>query len=1004
MWFRAIGLSCVALVAPAQAADQLQFGSPPSWVVSQQVPAPSAEPGNSPIEILLSDAQVNLQPDALSTYSHTAIRINNAQGLAAGSVAATWDPEFDSVTIHQVTIRRGGQTIDVLGNGQKFTILRREQDLEQQTLNGQLTATLQPEGLQVGDIVELEMSLIRRDPTLQGHMELNSDLTIPISIDQARLRVLIPSKAAVRQRVGRGLPAASISKTDGATVSTWTLSGLPVEQPPEFAPPRYASNRRLEITDFQSWNVLAALFLPLYEKASIIAPEGPLRQEIDRIKTASADPIKRAELALQLVEQKVRYVNLALGVGGLVPSDTNETWKRRFGDCKAKSVLLTGLLRELGIDAVPVLVNTEAGDGLNERLPMVGLFNHVLVRAVIGGKTFWLDGTRTGDTTLEALEVPYHHWGLPIVRNADLVKILPSPRTRPDIETIIRTNASAGVAEPVPTTIEIVMRGDLAILQNVVLSSVEPDRRDEAIIKQLESKLDRFEVEKHSATYDAAAQVYRLRGEGLQTLDLNGGVYWTEVPSPGYKADFRRTSKRDLDAPVEIGFPSYKRTVQTIVIPKDRVRSTTFQVAPINTIVAGVEYRQNVTNADGVVTIDATTRSLVPEIAYAEALASEERLRELDKGRIWIRLSSSTPVAASEVKELIGREPKGAADYFDAARKLMANDDGAKAIGALDKALEIAPSNTSAREFRAQLRVRSGDLEGARSDAQVALKANSNSPSMRSVLAEIYRLTGNSDAARAEAAALAKIDNVSAQLTSAQILLSLDDTEQALTALDRALAYEKDPMTHFYRAQAIPQTRQEERRRELEAALKLNPADDRSLVSLARLARQVGEYDKALSLLDQAFLRSPDNLEIRHVRAIALLQAKKTDAANREFDAIAAKELSALELNNLCWEKAMANVALERALEECDRSLAKDDLYAAHDSKGVILLRQSRYDDAIKEFDLALKDGEVAESLYGRSLAYAGKGDRVRSDADAAQANKLSPGIERTYGHDGMSR
>lgn len=284
------------------------------------------------------------------------------------------------------------------------------------------------------------------------------------------------------------------------------------------------------------------------------------------------------------------------------------------------------------------------------------------------------------------------------------------------------------------------------------------------------------------------------------------------------------------------------------------------------------------------------------------------------------------------------------------------------------------------------------------------VKANPRDTSTRILLAEIYREAGDIDAAYAEAQSLAKVDTAAAQVSRARILISLDRTPEALAAFDRALSFEADPMTHVYRAQAFPAADKAARRKELEAALKLGPKDAQSLAALAQLASQLGDHDQALQLLDQAFLRSPDNVAIRHERAVVMLLAGKADAANREFDAISAKELTAVELNNLCWTKALANVALDRALEECDRSLAKENRPATHDSKGVVLVRKSRFDEAIKEFDLALNESEFAAALYGRALAYAGKGDRVRSDADAAKAIKLSPGIDRNYGYFGLTR
>lgn len=997
-------LSCVALAGPAFAADELAFGPPPGWVTVQPVPDRAAGSAEGPVDFLLSDAQVKLEPESATSYAHYAIRFNNAQGLAAGNVIAGWNPAFDTVTIHKVVLRRAGQQIDVLGKGQKFTILRREQNLEQQTLNGQLTATLQPEGLQVGDTLEVEMSIVHRDPTLRGHMELKSGLGSPFRIEMATLRLLTPANATVRQRLGGGMTAPNISRDGKQKISSWSLSAVVPERTPNFAPQRFTRGKTLDITDFQSWNDLAALFVPLFEQASKVAPSSPLQAEIARIKAETQDPVKRAELALQLAEQKIRYVNLALGTGGLVPADADLTWQRRFGDCKAKTALLVGLLRELGIEAAPVLVHSEEGDGLNERLPMIALFDHVVVRANVAGKTYWLDATRSGDTTLAALDVPFYHWGLPIVRNADLVKIMPGPRTRPDIEKIIHTDASAGTAKPVPTTIELVLRGDVAIAQDMAVSGLEPSLRDQALRTQLKSELDLFEIDKVSATYDTAAQVYRLRGEGRQTLDLHEGFYWTEVPSLGYKADFRRESVRDPDAPVQIGYPSYTRNVQTIVIPRELASRAKRTFEPILTTVAGVEYRRDVKTVDGAMTIETSRRALVPEISYAEAVAAQPRLRQLNDDDIGIRLSNSTPVAVAEVKDLIGHDPKSSGDYFSAAIKLLKKDDGTKAMGALDKALELSPSNGSARELRAQLKLAAGDLEAAKADAQAAIKADARNSNMYRVLAEIYRRSDDHAGALAQAAALSKIDTASSQISSGQIYASMGKTAEALAAYNRALGFEKDPMTYAHRASALPASDKAGRKAELQVALKLGPTDPHALHALSQLAGQLGEHDQALQLLDQAFLRSPDNVHIRHARAVALHLANKVDAAKREFDALADKDLSAEELNNLCWTKALANVALDRALEECNRALAKDESFAFHDSKAVVYLRQSRLDEAIAEFDLALKNGEVAASLYGRAIAYARKGDRARSDADAAQALKIAPGIERTYGHYGFTR
>ena len=992
-----------AIASPCFAADEVGFGPRPGWVSELNVRVDQAAAADSAIEILLFDSQHKLEPDTARAYMHYAYRINSAQGLAGANIAADWNPAFEDVTVHQAVIRRGDQRIDLIAKGQKFTILRREQNLEQQTLNGRLTATLQPDGLQVGDILEVAMTVARRDPTLRGHMETNAALSMPIRANEVRYRLLSPVGARMRRQTYRGLGDGTVSRSGGDTVVAWAFSpSLPV-QAPAFAPPRFARGMSLDVTDFASWADLSALFLPHFDKASDIAADSPLQAEIARIKASSPDPAKRAQLALELVQGKIRYVNLALGTAGLVPAMADVTWQRRFGDCKAKTALLIGLLRALGVAAQPVLVSSN-GDGLNERLPMVALFDHVLVKATIGGRAYWLDGTRSGDGRLDLIQVPAFRWGLPIVPNAQLERIMPDPLTTPIYETIIHTDASAGVDKPVPTTLEFIFRGDNAIRQNLIMSSLDPALRNTSQREQLKSELDRFDIDKVDSSYDPVALVYRLRGEGRQTLDIGSdGGYWSEVPSLGYKPDFKRTEGRDLTAPVAVAYPTFSRKMQTIVLPRDRASRITFQTPPTSATVAGVEYRRKVSNSGGVVTIDNHVRALVPEIPYTEAVAAESRLRELDDDQIWIRLGSAKP-STEEVQKLIGKEPKSWSDYQKASIKFMSDKEPLKALAMLDKAVALAPGEPQLLGMRAQLRAGDGDSVGALADAEKYLHKNPRDGTMRQLHAVLSLDAGNKAAALADAKALEPVDNAAAQLARGRILNMLGSFSDAVAAFRAALKFENDPLTHVMIAETLPPGDKKARRAALDAAIALNPVDSTSLLHMAQMAMELGDPARALGLFDQAFLKSPDDIQVRHARAVAMSLAGKAQAAEREFDALGARDLSANELNSLCWGKATANTALDRALRECDRSLALEDSRATRDSKGMVLVRLGRWDDAIREYDAALEEGDRPYALFGRAIALSRKGDRVRSDADAARALKLSPSIERIYGAYGLTR
>ena len=469
-------------VGAAYAADKPVIGPAPAWVKPVAAPTSAATADEAPVRILLSDQQVQLERGRQTVYSETAVKIQTPQGLVAGNISLPWRPETDVLTVHKLLIRRGDQIIDVLKSGQTFTVLRREQNLESATLDGVLMANIQPEGLQVGDTLEFAMSVSSSDPTMKGHVEQMAGAWNGFPIGRAHLRVQWPTSLSARTRQTEALPALKTTKAGDLAAVELSLDNVLPIIPPEGAPPRYQIGRLVEVTDFASWADLGALMAPLYQTAASIPAQGPLRVELQRIQKLSPDAKVRAEAALALVQDRVRYVALAMGAGGHVPADAETTWSRRFGDCKGKTALLLALLHAMGMEAEPVLVSTTFGDGLDARLPMVTLFNHVLVRASIGGRTYWLDGTRTGDTDLDRLVTPNFGWGLPVLAsNAALVRMLPAPLALPTQETAIRIDASAGISAPAPTKVETILRGDDAIGTSVALANLVGEARDRAL-------------------------------------------------------------------------------------------------------------------------------------------------------------------------------------------------------------------------------------------------------------------------------------------------------------------------------------------------------------------------------------------------------------------------------------------------------------------------------------------------------------------------------------------
>ena len=98
--------------------------------------------------------------------------------------------------------------------------------------------------------------------------------------------------------------------------------------------------------------------------------------------------------ALQWVQGEIRYFSVSLGESTHRPHDPAWVVQRRYGDCKDKTYLLVSLLRELGIDAQPMLVSLQSRRMPAKLLPSPEVFDHAIVRVRLQGKSYYLDGTR----------------------------------------------------------------------------------------------------------------------------------------------------------------------------------------------------------------------------------------------------------------------------------------------------------------------------------------------------------------------------------------------------------------------------------------------------------------------------------------------------------------------------------------------------------------------------------------------------------------------------------
>ncbi|HEX7694305.1 MAG TPA: DUF3857 domain-containing transglutaminase family protein, partial [Sphingomonas sp.] len=397
-----IAICAILSIGRAHADDVLHFGAQPAWVTP--IDAPAAKPADGAVTRRVFDLQVRFDDRGTHQFVRQILRVNTPEGLlAAGNVGVAWQPGLSSAMVNRVVIHRGGETIDVLKDGKGFQILRREKSLESFMIDGVLTAVMAIPDLRVGDEVEMAYTIDALNPVLEGHAEAMFPLATPLPIDRLSLRYSWPVGRAMEWKAGPSAPVGVTTKANGFQTVTFARDGWTSPKAIPGAPARYSNGLVIQLADFADWGAVAAVMRPLYAKAATIAQDSPVMTEVKRIAALSTDPVVRASEALRVVQSQVRYMARLDGLGGYTPESADTVWTGKSGDCKGKTVLLLAMLRALGINAEPALVSATEGDGLDLSLPLPGRFNHVIVRATIGGKVYWLDGTRLGDRGIDTI-------------------------------------------------------------------------------------------------------------------------------------------------------------------------------------------------------------------------------------------------------------------------------------------------------------------------------------------------------------------------------------------------------------------------------------------------------------------------------------------------------------------------------------------------------------------------------------------------------------------------
>ncbi|WP_321323242.1 DUF3857 domain-containing protein [uncultured Parasphingorhabdus sp.] len=906
-----VGAFYLMSASSATASADLRFDQPGSWVESADINRVLDDnPGSEAILVIL-DIQRQLEHGKVSSYHDVAVRIDSTKTMAnmLSLLSPSWHPDQGDLTVHRYQIIRGDDVIDLTKVDNIFDVIRREKNLERQQINGMLTAISQVEDLQLDDIVRMSYTVTSANDALAGRVQAAGGFASEdVKVDFVRQRIRWPVEMDVKWRGSKAEIVPVITNEAGWTnLEVDYRSKAPDVEIPKDAPMRFKDRNLFEVASFASWKDVSRVNAALYPRKDGIVKGGALDQEIQAIAAQTRDKKQRTALALRLVQDKIRYLYNGMGFGNYTPQQPEETWKLRYGDCKAKTYLLLAILRRLDIKAVPMLVSASQRDIVKERLPSFQAFDHIIVKAEIDGTDYWLDGTGSGTRIDDMVNSPTHRYGLPSVRNGAELEEIPIRRPGRPFQTVIVTyDVTAGTDLPAAFELQATLRdSDATALKNAMAQFSEEKVKELREETALGYVLDGL-VYETSFTFDEEEETGYLTAKGLSYLDwdIKTGRHRHELwsVSDNFKVQKTRDEEELRGLPVNMSYPIYFQYRTNYILPERYNGASLEGLAESSSEIAGFQFSRSAYK-DG--------NQIVSEEEYhtgrwelpAEAFETERRkLARLNRDGVKIILPEDRVLPWREVEDfkrsgqveghraafdqhvanareddddalinrayfhqILGEYDNAIADVESALAinsdaenykwlgDLKLGSDPAAAIAAYSSAIEIKPAYFDALLDLIRLHVRLGDYDEAHAVLERAKDAGLTETSFDSIHIEILQAEGKFDEAMAIINDLVDEEPDNAGYLADRCLLRAMEK----TALDLALAdctnmielAERSSYYHFIRA----------------------------LVYYQR-----GEYQLAIDDLDKSIKVSDRRGYVYHLRSRAHRKLGQIDAAEND--------------------------------------------------------------------------------------------------------------------------
>ena len=233
--------------------------------------------------------------------------------------------------------------------------------------------------LEKNDSVYYRVKRTETEPMFPGHFSISDLFYNQIAQDDAQVRFDLPEELKFNYEV-RKMKEKSYTKGGRRIIELSYQNKKPVKDDRKnFSVWDESKEAGYALSNFPDYKTIAKAYAERALPKAV--PTDRIKQLANEILKDEKDKRAQARLLYDWVATNISYAGNCIGVGAVVPHDTDVILDNRMGDCKDHATLLEALYRSVGIESEQALINSGSVYQL-PKIPLVTSVNHVRVGSV----------------------------------------------------------------------------------------------------------------------------------------------------------------------------------------------------------------------------------------------------------------------------------------------------------------------------------------------------------------------------------------------------------------------------------------------------------------------------------------------------------------------------------------------------------------------------------------------------------------------------------------------